>query len=211
MATVTLFNQSGAEVGQMSLPASLFEVKPNPAVVHEAVVIQQANSRQVIAHTKGRGEVRGGGKKPWKQKGTGRARHGSSRSPIWVGGGITFGPTNQRNFSRKLNKTAKRKALAMCLSDKLSGGQLLAVDSLVLGEAKTKQIARVLKQLPKTGKRTLLLLEPSNSACARAARNMPRVTPLSAASMNVVDLLGHDIVVASKAALEHVIATYSRA
>src|SRR3989338_3936812 len=133
MAKVILYNQTGSEVGELSLDASLFDVAVDMALVHEAVVAQEANSRQVLAHTKDRGDVAGTGKKPWKQKGTGRARHGSRRSPIWVGGGITFGPTKDRNYSLKMNRKARRKALAMVLSDKVANNALFAVDSLVLG------------------------------------------------------------------------------
>src|SRR3989338_10491140 len=140
MAKVILYNQTGSEVGELSLDATLFDVAPDTALVHEAVVAQEANSRQVLAHTKGRGEVAGTGKKQWKQKGTGRARHGSRRSPIWVGGGITFGPRNDRNFSLKMNRKARRKALAMVLTDKLISARLVAVDDLGVEEGKTKQL-----------------------------------------------------------------------
>ena len=208
MAKVTLYNQEGTSVGTLELPASLFGVKVNPALIHEAVVIQQANARSPLAHTKGRGDVAGSGIKPWKQKGTGRARHGSRRSPIWVGGGITFGPTKDRNFSRKMNRSARRAALAMALSDKVSSERFVAVDSMALSEAKTKQLDKVLKRLPVAGKRTLLVLEPGLSATARAAKNLPRVTAISAKSLNVVDLVGHDCVLASKAAIEELTKTY---
>lgn len=211
MAKVTLYNQAGASVGELALDAALFEVKANPALIHEALVAQQANGRQVLAHTKDRSEVAGTGKKPWKQKGTGRARHGSRRSPIWVGGGITFGPRNDRNFSVKLNKSAKRKALAMVLTDKVASDKFVAVDTMVLPEAKTKTFAGVMKNLPAAGKKTLVVLETSNTAAARAARNMPRVTTLPAHSLNIGDLLAHEFVVASKEAIETITKTFKRA
>lgn len=211
MAKVTLYNQEGTSVGELALDASLFEVKANPALIHEALVAQQANGRQVLAHTKDRSEVAGTGKKPWKQKGTGRARHGSRRSPIWVGGGITFGPRSDRNFSVKLNKTAKRKALAMVLTDKVASDKFVAVDTMVLPEAKTKTFAGVLKKLPAAGKKTLVVLETSNTAAARAARNLPRVTTLPAHSLNIGDLLAHEFVVASKEAIETITKTFKRA
>src|SRR3989344_3231877 len=148
MATVKLYNQEGHPVGELVLEPTLFDVKPDAALVHAAVIAQEANARQVLAHTKGRGEVAGSGKKPWKQKGTGRARHGSRRSPIWIGGGVTFGPTKERNFSLKLNRKVRRKALAMVLSDKVVQEKLLAIDSLEMKEGKTKQIATLLKKLP---------------------------------------------------------------
>lgn len=211
MAKVTLYHQDGTSAGELSLDAALFDVKPNTALIHEALVAQQANSRQVLAHTKDRSEVAGTGKKPWKQKGTGQARHGSRRSPIWVGGGITFGPRNDRNFSVKLNKAAKRKALAMVLSDKVASDRFVAVESLAFPEAKTKSFAGVMRVLPSAGKRTLVVLEPSNVLAARAARNLPRVDTLPAHSLNIADLLSHEFVVASKEAIDAITKTFKRA
>ena len=211
MAKINLYNQVGSIVGELSLDATLFDVAPDTALVHEAVVAQEANSRQVLAHTKGRGEVAGTGKKPWKQKGTGRARHGSRRSPIWVGGGITFGPTNERNYSLKMNRKARRKALAMALSDKVVHNAFVAIDSLVLGDAKTKTVVSMLKKLPLVGKKTLVVLEPSNMAVVRATRNLPRVSTISANSLNVVDLLANDCVLASKEAVDVLTKTFKRA
>ncbi|NBS41101.1 50S ribosomal protein L4 [bacterium] len=211
MAKVTLYNQVGKSVGELTLDAALFEVKPNPALIHEAFIAQKANSRVVYAHTKDRSEVAGTGKKPWKQKGTGQARHGSRRSPIWVGGGITFGPTKDRNFSVKLNKTAKRKALAMVLTDKVACDKFVAIDTMVLSEAKTKNFAAVLKSLPSSGKKTLVVLEPTNVLAARAARNLPRVKTLSALSLNIGDLLANEFVIASKEAIDSITKTFKRA
>lgn len=211
MAKVNVYNQEGVVVGELALDASLFDVAADPVLVHEAVVAQQANSRQVLAHTKDRGEVAGTGKKPWKQKGTGRARHGSRRSPIWVGGGITFGPTSERNFSLKMNRKARSKAFAMVLSDKVANSAFVAVDSLVLGGSKTKSVAALLKKLPLVGKKTLIVLEPSNTAVVRASRNLPRVSTISATSLNVVDLLASDCVLTSKEAVEVLTKTYKHA
>jgi len=211
MATVKLYNQDGKSVGELELDAALFAVKANPALVHEAVIAQQASSREVLAHTKDRSQVAGTGKKPWKQKGTGRARHGSRRSPIWVGGGVTFGPTSERNFAVKMNRAARRKALAMVLTDKVASDKFVAIDSLVLKEAKTKSIAGIMKKLPLGSKKTLLVLEPSNRLTARAAKNLPRVHAIAATSLNIVDLMSHDSVVASKEAIEVLTKTYKRA
>lgn len=211
MAKVILYNQEGKSVGELDLDAALFDVKPNMALIHEALVAQKANSRQTLAHTKDRSEVAGTGKKPWKQKGTGRARHGSRRSPIWVGGGITFGPRSDRNYSVKLNRTAKRKALAMVLTDKVACDKFVAIETMVLPEAKTKTIAGLLKKLPSAGKKTLVVLEAANTAAARAARNLPRVTTLSAHSLNIADLLANDFVIASKEAIETITKTFKRA
>src|SRR3990167_5785591 len=127
---ITLYNQSGETIGTAQLPENIFAVPMNADVVHQALVTAQANARVAIAHAKGRGEVRGGGKKPWKQKGTGRARHASIRSPIWKGGGVTHGPTKERVFSKKINKKIARKALCMVLSSKVSEGTLRIIDQI---------------------------------------------------------------------------------
>ena len=210
MATVKLYNQQGAVIGDLALDKDLFEVAPNMALVHEATVAQTANGRVVLAHTKNRGEVAGTGKKPWKQKGTGRARAGSRRSPIWVGGGITFGPNSDRNFSVKMNRKARRKALAMVLTDKLVSGKFVAIDSLKLDQAKTKAFAGILSKLPSAGKKTIVVLEPKNAEAVRAARNLPRISTIPADSVNVVDLLAHNFVLASKEAIEVMTKTFTR-
>src|SRR3989339_770912 len=129
---VPVYNQKGETVSEMELPKEILEVSPNPDLVHHVVVAQQANRRQIIAHTKTRGEVRGGGKKPWRQKGTGRARHGSIRSPLWKGGGVTFGPRNDRVYEQDINRKMRRKALMVILSDKARTNTLLIVDALNL-------------------------------------------------------------------------------
>ncbi len=144
---VKVYNTKGETVGEQELDPQIFGVKINPVVVQQAVVAQQANARAPIAHTKGRGEVRGGGKKPWAQKGTGRARHGSIRSPLWRGGGITFGPTKFRNFSIKINKKAKRAALLMALSDRAQDQKIILLDKLELEKPKTKIAFAVLQNL----------------------------------------------------------------
>jgi len=143
----TVYNIKGVEVKEVDLDPAIFSVKVKPELVQQAVVVSQANKRQVLAHAKDRSEVAGGGRKPWRQKGTGRARHGSNRSPIWRGGGITFGPTRSRNFSLKINKKAKRKALLMSLSDKAANGKIILLDKLELEEAKTKKFFEILRNL----------------------------------------------------------------
>src|SRR3989339_1482700 len=126
---VDLYNLAGKITGQQELADEVFNVKIKPEVVHEVYIAQMANQREAWADTKGKGEVRGGGKKPWKQKGTGRARHGSTRSPIWKGGGVTFGPTKERNFKKDINKKMARKALLMAISSKAKNRQLLVLDN----------------------------------------------------------------------------------
>ncbi|HOZ37016.1 MAG TPA: 50S ribosomal protein L4 [bacterium] len=142
-----VYNQSGSVVKEINLNPNIFDVKINPDLVHQAAIAQMANARQVLAHTKTKGEVRGGGKKPWRQKGTGRARHGSSRSPLWVGGGITFGPRNTHNFSQKINKKMKRQALFCCLTDRTKDQDLVLIDELNLSEWKTKNFASLILNL----------------------------------------------------------------
>lgn len=211
MAVVSLLNTKGEKVGSLTLEPSLFDVKMNPALIHEAVVAQQANSREAIAHTKTRGEVAGSSKKPWKQKGTGRARHGSTKSPIWVGGGITFGPRNDRNFSLKINKRAKRKALAMILSEKVLSERFVAVDTLDLKDGKTKELVMILKNLPISKKKTLIVLPPAQKDVAIAAKNMKGIETMPANTLNVVDLLKADVVLISKEAIDMITQTYKRA
>jgi large subunit ribosomal protein L4 len=210
MASVTLYKIDGTQNGSLDLPDALFSVKVDPGLVHEAVVAQGANSRSVIAHTKTRGEVRGGGRKPWKQKGTGRARHGSRRSPIWSGGGITFGPRSNRNYSLKMNKKARQKALAMVLTDKLASERLVALESLSFDEVKTKVLVDVLKKLPVNGKKTLIVTTPENKSASLAAKNIPLVDTLPANALNVIDLLRFDYLLITKDAADFIGTHYNR-
>lgn len=142
-----LFSQEGKEVGSVALPEKVFGVSWNPDLVHQVVTSMQANARTGAAHTKTRGEVRGGGKKPWRQKGTGRARHGSIRSPLWPGGGVTHGPRNDKVYSRKINQKMRAKALFSVLSKKLQDGEILFVDALSISEPKTKEAKNILTKL----------------------------------------------------------------
>ena len=146
---IKVYNQKCEPVSEMKLSDQVFGVKASEVLVHQAAVTQMANERQVLAHTKERNEVRGGGKKPWRQKGTGRARVGSTRSPIWKGGGVTFGPRKDRNFKKKINKKMKQKAMMMVLSDRLSGGNLAVLDKLEMDEFKTKVFNEMLGGLEK--------------------------------------------------------------
>jgi len=142
-----IYNQKGQESGNITLSENVFGLPWNADLVHQVVVSMQSNEREAIAHTKTRGEVRGGGKKPWQQKGTGRARHGSTRSPIWVGGGIAHGPRNDKNYSRKINKKMKAKALYTIMSKKLRDGEILFIDSLSFEAPKAKEAKDVLSAL----------------------------------------------------------------
>lgn len=199
MLKVKVYNTAGASVGEQELSPRIFAVKPNEALIHQAVVTQQANERQVLAHTKGRAEVRGGGKKPWRQKGTGRARAGSSRSPIWVGGGVTFGPTKDRNFSMKLNKKMKQQALFMALTDKLKNENLAVVDKLEIAEYKTKALNEILKNLEtkvlkikpdKKAKRSLLvILGKKDEKTFISGRNLAGAEIINLDNINIVEVL----------------------
>jgi len=192
----TIYNQKGEEVGKADLPAEVFELEINQDLVHQAVVAQMANSRKVVAHTKDRSEKRGGGRKPWRQKGTGRARHGSIRSPIWRGGGVTFGPTKERNFSKKINKKMKRKALFMALTSKAKDKELVLIDNLELTEGKTKKMTQVLESLSKKIKKefnkgTLIVLPEKDEKISRASRNIPKIKVIRADNLNVLSVLSH--------------------
>lgn len=201
MLQISLYNQNGEETGKVDLNPALFAVNASQSVLHEAVIAQQANSRIVTAHTKDRGEVRGGGKKPWKQKGTGRARHGSIRSPLWKGGGVTFGPSEMRNFTKKINCKVRHKALAMALTDIVQNKNMFVVDSLVLPEFKTKTLSKILQLLPGNKQRTLVVVEEANMGVGIAASNLEKVCTLPVNCMNVVEVLKASRIVISKDAL----------
>jgi len=194
MPKVDVYNIDGQVVRSADLPDRIFGLAMNPAVVKQVVSAQQANARQPVAHTKTRGEVRGGGKKPWRQKGTGRARHGSIRSPIWRGGGVTFGPRSTRSYSVKVNQRMKQQALFMALSEKLAQQQLVVLDELSVPEAKTKILATKLKKWP-IHKGALLILPGANDRLEKSSRNLPAVTTVRGDSLNVLDVLRHSLVV----------------
>lgn len=194
MPSAKQYNQEGKQTGSVELNAKFFGVKVNPAFVHEILVAQQANARHPIASTKTRGEVRGGGKKPWKQKGTGRARQGSIRSPQWVGGGIAFGPRSDRNFSVKVNRKAKQKALFMALSDKLSHDHLVILESFQSKEPKTKTAATLFKNLNVTRK-ALAVIPKSDPNLLRMVRNLPNIKLVTVNSLNLEDILANNIIV----------------
>lgn len=167
-----IYNTKGKEVATISIPETVFGLAWNGDLVHQVVTSMMSDARDSIAHTKDRSEVRGGGKKPWRQKGTGRARHGSRRSPIWVGGGITFGPRNDKDFSRKVNKKMKTKALYTILSQKVRDGEVLFVDALAFAEPKTKEAKEVIKTLAQTkGYETLATKRKNTAYIATGAKN----------------------------------------
>ncbi|MGM9989021.1 MAG: 50S ribosomal protein L4 [Bacillaceae bacterium] len=201
MPTVKMFNQTGAELGTVELNASVFGIEPNQAVLFDAVIMQRASLRQGTHKVKTRSEVRGGGRKPWKQKGTGRARQGSIRSPQWRGGGIVFGPT-PRSYSYKLPKKVRRLAIRSALSSKVLEQNLIVLDDLQVA-SKTKEMVAVLKGLA-IEKKALIVTGDVNEAVELAARNIPGVTVVTANGVNVLDVLGHDKLVMTKSAVEKV-------
>jgi large subunit ribosomal protein L4 len=158
-----VYNQNGKETNKISLPESVFELSWNGDLVHQVIVAMNSNARTPVAHTKDRSDVRGGGKKPWKQKGTGRARHGSSRSPIWVGGGVAHGPRNEKNYKKKINKKMKAKALYTILSEKLRNNEILFVDNLKFDNIKTSNAKDILRSLSGVSGFEMLLKKRNNS------------------------------------------------
>jgi large subunit ribosomal protein L4 len=195
---INVYNLEGKEVGTALLPKEIFEVKFNADLVHQAMITQTSNRRQVSASTKDRGQVSGGGKKPWRQKGTGRARVGSSRSPLWKGGGVTFGPTTAKAFKKDMNKKARRKALFMVLSSKASDNSLIILEELKLAEPKTKLMANILAKLPSKGKSALLALASFDKNLIRATRNINKVNVMQAKELNVLDLLNSHFLIMPK-------------
>lgn len=208
----SLYNQKAEVIGDIELNSKIFEVKPNAHLLAEATRIHMSNSRQGTSNTKTRGEVSGGGKKPWKQKGTGRARAGSTRSPIWRHGGVTFGPRANRNWELKINKKAKTQALFMTLSDKAKENQFIVVDQINLDKAKTKEILKVLQGLQSSvstlGKKQLLVLPKKDDKLVRSAKNLPFVTAVLASSLNLVDVLKADSMIVLKDSLGVIEKTY---
>lgn len=201
MIKVSVYNLEGVQSGSMELPESIFGVPVNPELVHEAVRVLRSEARQVVAHTKTRGEVRGGGKKPWKQKGTGRARHGSIRSPIWKGGGVVFGPRNDRNYALAMNRKARVKALYMTLSDKAANEQLIVLDAMPK-DMKTAAASALLAKLPLKGnKKTLLALGAAQKEWRRSLRNLAATASMGATNLNVYDVLRYPNLVMTKEGL----------
>lgn len=194
-----LYNQNAEIIGDVDLPDKIFGVAMNAELVKQVLDAQSANSRRVIAHTKDRAQVRGGGRKPWKQKGTGRARHASIRSPIWKGGGVAFGPTKERNFEKKINKKMKRSALFMALSSKIKDKEIMVLDSFKFEATKTKAGFNIIKSLSskmegyrankKKMDSILLVTDGQDKTVARVFNNLPFVGMLSADSLNVKDVL----------------------
>lgn len=198
---VTVHNTAGEAVGEYDLQEYVFGIKPNRGVMHQALERQLAHARQGTHSTKTRGEVRGGGRKPWRQKGTGRARHGSIRSPIWVGGGVAFGP-KPRKYVKRMPKKMRRLALRSALSAKHRAGQIVLIDEFALEQPRTREMAEILDRLTDTAGSVVILLADENMAVEKSVSNLPYAKTLRAQYLNIRDLLGYDHVIIPLAALE---------
>jgi large subunit ribosomal protein L4 len=193
--------KTSEKTAEKKLPA-FFGVKINPVLLSTVIVTLQKNRRTPVAHVRTRGEVRGGGRKPWRQKGTGRARHGSIRSPIWRGGGVTHGPRNDRIFSGKINQKAKNQALAMAFAIKKAAGEVIIVDSTAfLSSFRTKEAAVYLRKVAGTTRSLLLINDTVSPELSRSVRNLPRVTPVRAREVTPIQVLSHRKVVITHPAL----------
>lgn len=209
-----IYNKSGKEAGTIELPAEIFGLTWNADLVHQVYTSQNSNARANTAKTKDRSEVSGTGKKPWKQKGTGRARHGSKRSPIWVKGGITFGPSPERNYKKKINKKMNAKALFTLLSEKLRNGQILFVDSIAPGAMKTKEASKIMHALGdvsgferlKGSKKVVahVAMDKTDEIVKKSFNNIPNVSVEEIRNLSVTDLLNHRylLIVNPKASVE---------
>ncbi len=195
-----IYSQKGTSAGTIDLPEKVFAAKWRSDLVHQVVEGMRSNARAGTADTKGRGEVRGGGKKPWKQKGTGRARHGSSRSPIWVGGGVTHGPLAEKNYKRKISKSMRAQALFSVLSKKLKDEEIIFVDSLTLSKIKTSEAAGVVNKLVKAGDfkkvdtkkpKILMAVYERNANVEKSYRNIPTLDMVFVKNLNPLDILNH--------------------
>lgn len=202
MPKVAVYNVSGAQVGEVELAEAVFGIQPNAHVVHSAVVLQQAAQRQGTHKTKGRSEVRGGGRKPWKQKGTGRARQGSIRSPQWKGGGVVFGPT-PRSYGFKLPKKVRRLAIKSALSSKVIDSDIIVLDQLSLSQPKTKEFAAILGNL-KVDRKALIVTGSYDDNVALSSRNLPGVKFVAADGISVLDVLAHDKLIITQEAVQKV-------
>ena len=205
---IARYQQDGTKSGAVTLPEGTFALPKNTDLLHQAVKTLADRERRVLAHTKTRGEVRGGGKKPWRQKGTGRARHGSTRSPIWRSGGVTFGPRRDRNFSSVLPKQMRQRALGLALSEKTRAGQVAIIAVLNLEEVKTKHFAAAVTAVAKSAfgegaekKSILLVTSEYNPALARASRNLRNISLVSAAAVNALDILSAQYLLVTEEAI----------
>lgn len=203
---IDVLNIAGEKVDSIELNDAIFGIEPNMDLLHRAVVMQNANMRQGTAKTKNRAEVRGGGRKPWRQKGTGRARHGSIRSPIWVGGGLAFGPT-PRNYRTRMNKKMRRLALKSALSARAQDNKVVVLDAIQLKDGKTKEVATMLKNINVDN--ALLVTEAKDELLVRAARNIPTLKLAPVNGLNVRDLLKYHHLILTREAVRQIEEVYA--
>ncbi len=197
MATIAVHNQEGKKVEDLTISDAVFAVPANDELLHQVFMVIAGNQRNPIAHTKDKSEVAGSGKKPFKQKGTGSARQGQKRNPVMKGGGVAFGPTNERNFKRDLNKKMKQKAVKIAISEKLRSGTLIAIDTLAIEKPKTKEFAQVLKALEIKG-RVMVAFSEAEKKTSMISRNIASVMNIETKDLNVMDLLNNKYLLLSK-------------
>ncbi len=207
---VDILDKDNKKVETLELPDRIFKAKWNPELVKQALYVQVSNRHHPWAHTKDRSEVRGGGKKPWAQKHTGRSRHGSSRSPLWIGGGVTFGPRNDRDYTRKISKKMKQGALFSLLSRKLKEDALKIVDSFDMEKPKTKSAANIFKNIFKTSSSLVFVPAKGNRNAKLAARNIPKVKVLSSNALNISDSMDCKNVLFEKEAVLEFVNQFSK-
>lgn len=205
---IGVYNQKGENKGKADLPEEIFGLDANLDLLHQVVVSQMSNRRQGSAHTKDRSDVRGGGKKPWRQKGTGRARHGSIRSPLWKGGGVTFGPRSERNYKKVIPAAMRRKALFMALSSKVRDGELILVDNLGINDHKTRNVKAVIDSLPFADKTGLLILPAVDKNTILGARNIPKTETMQAKNLTALDVLSFKRLIITPEAVETIKETF---
>lgn len=203
MAKITVKNIAGKDVKEIELKDFVFNVPSNDTLLHQIYVAQTSNLRKPIAHTKDRAERSGSGIKPWRQKGTGRARAGSAQSPLWRKGGVTFGPTKDRNFSKDTNQKMRQKAVMIALSEKIRSGKMIVIDALNYSEKKTTLFAETLKAFGVTGRSLVLSLTGDERACTVMSRNIPKVENTPTEMLNVVQLLDREYLLITEAGIKN--------
>ena len=204
MSKIDILNLTGEKVKDIKLNDNVWGIKPNDPVLHNALVLSMANARQASASTKTRSEIRGGGRKPWRQKGTGNARQGSIRSPQWRGGGVVFGPTPNKNYTKKQNKKERRLALLSALSYKVMDKELIVLENLKFETNKTKEMINILTSLNILNNKVLVVVAELEENVCLASRNLANVVLISAEEINVLDIVGTDVMVITEEALKYV-------
>lgn len=201
---IAIYNQEGKTTTDLNLESAIFEIMAKPTVVSQAIRVQQANARNSIAHTKTRGEVSGGGRKPWKQKGTGNARAGSSRSPLWTGGGVTFGPRNVRNFKLQSNQKMRALAIKSLLADKVKAKGLIVVNDLTMGKVSTKALIQILQKLPIEEGKILVILDKPEMNFELSAANLSYLKIIKVNNLNAVDLANYNYILITTEAVKQI-------